>query len=139
MNLNRFLEHNIDDAIKELKAGQKKTHWIWWTFPQLKGLGNSQASIYYGLENLSEAKEFLANPILNNRLETLCEILLSLNGDINYIMGSRLDAMKLHASMTLFFLAAPTDNNIFGEVINKFFNDNLHYDTLAILKKGDYK
>ena len=136
--MQRFLETNIDEALEELRNGQKRSCWIWYVFPQLRGLGTSAASCYYGIKDLSEAREFLANETLKNRLYQCCELLLTHTDlSINDIIGSRLDAKKLQSSMTLFFMASETDNNIFGHIIDVFYDGELCADTIKLLKGNE--
>ena len=136
-DLSRFIkaqEFNYKTALAEIKRGQKTSHWIWFIFPQLKNLGVSPNAKYYGIENLDEAKEYLANEILRSRLSEICQALLELeNNDIEYIMGSSIDKMKLLSSMTLFHLAEPTCET-FTNVIEKYFGGNLDSKTVKLCK-----
>ena len=125
VDLSRFL-HAQDDfgtynqALQEMKAGRKTTHWMWFVFPQLKGLGRSYNSIYYGIESLKEAEDYLADPVLGKRLREMTSAVLSHKGDdIMAVMGSRIDAMKFRSSMTLFDLVCPGD--VFSEALEAFF------------------
>lgn len=123
-NLNRFLgaqESFYADALKEIKRGYKESHWIWFIFPQQKGLGHSHNSEYYGLEGVEEAAAYWAHPILGLRLREISETLLAHKGkrDIDLIMGSRVDVLKLQTCMNLFNKVAP--NDIFKEVLEAFF------------------
>lgn len=112
--------HSYETAILELKAGQKRSHWIWYIFPQIKGLGHSCYSNMYGISSLLETKAYLEDDILCNRLYECCRAVLSNSGkDINEIMGA-LDALKLRSSMTLFDLVRP--NDIFDEVLARFYS-----------------
>ena len=132
--MKRFLETNIDNAIEELRAGKKRTCWIWYVFPQLRGLGNSWASRYYGIKDFNEARKFLDNDVLRERLNLCCQLLLDCEEkDIVKIMGSKLDARKLQSSMTLFLLACGTKNSKYGAVIIKYFNGELDKKTLKLL------
>ena len=136
-DLARFLkaqEFNYENALAEIKRGQKTSHWIWYIFPQLKALGFSGNAKYYGIENLDEAKEYLANETLRGRLLEISQALLELkNNDIEYIMGSSIDKKKLLSSMTLFHLAEPTCE-IFTKVIEKYFGGNLDEKTVNLCK-----
>lgn len=120
-DLNRFVTAQEDcysTVIRELKAGRKRTHWIWYIFPQLKGLGYSYNSEYYGLDGLEEAQEYLTHPVLKSRLVECCEILLSLEErDIKKIMGYP-DDIKLKSCMELF---SKIESYPFEDVFNKFF------------------
>ena len=136
-DLSRFIkaqEFDYEHALAEIRRGQKTSHWIWFIFPQLKDLGKSSTAKFYGIENLDEAKEYLANEILRGRLLEISQALLDLkNNDIEYIMGSSVDKMKLLSSMTLFHLADPTCE-IFSKVIEKYFGGNLDSKTVNLCK-----
>lgn len=120
--LQRFIEaqnDSYDQALKEIRNGRKLTHWIWYIFPQMKGLGFSYNSEYYGITSLQEAKDYLENELLRKRLFKITESLLMHKGkDIESIMGD-IDAMKLKSSMTLFDAVQP--GSIFGEVLDEFY------------------
>lgn len=120
--LKRFIEaqnDSYDQALKEIRNGRKLTHWIWYIFPQMKGLGFSYNSEYYGITSLQEARYYLENELLRKRLFEITESLLMHKGkDIESIMGD-IDALKLKSSMTLFDAVQPDD--IFGEVVDEFY------------------
>lgn len=120
--LQRFIEaqnDSYDQALKEIRNGRKLTHWIWYIFPQIKGLGFSYNSEYYGIASLQEAKDYLENELLRKRLFKITESLLMHKGkDIESIMGD-IDAMKLKSSMTLFDAVQP--GSVFGEVLDEFY------------------
>lgn len=123
-DLDRFLgaqSANYDTVVEELTEGMKSTHWIWYIFPQQKGLGHSYNSEYYGLDGLDEARAYLAHVVLGARLRECCTILLVHKGnkDIYDIMGSRIDVLKLHTCMELFDTISP--NDIFKKVLDAFF------------------
>ena len=136
-NLSRFLEAqewHYQNALAEIKNGHKVSHWIWYIFPQLKALGRSSTAQHYGIENLDEAKEYLANEILRARLLEITQALLELkNNDIEYIMGSAVDKLKLRSSMTLFHLAEPTCE-IFTKVLEKYFGGQSDLNTVNLCK-----
>lgn len=120
--LQRFIEaqnDSYDQALKEIRNGRKLTHWIWYIFPQMKGLGFSYNSEYYGIASLQEARDYLENELLRKRLFEITESLLMHKGkDIESIMGD-IDALKLKSSMTLFDAVQP--GSIFGEVLDEFY------------------
>ena len=122
-DLERFVEAQERDygtALQELTNGRKRSHWIWYIFPQQKGLGHSYNSNYYGLDGLGEARAYLEHPILSERLRECCKALLLHQGkDIEDIMGSGIDVLKLQTSMNLFNHVSPDD--VFKEVLNVFF------------------
>ncbi|MBQ7561539.1 MAG: TIGR02452 family protein [Synergistaceae bacterium] len=134
-NLERFIsaqESDYNIALNEIKHGRKKSHWIWYIFPQLRGLGYSYNSDFYGIEDVDEAKKYLAHPVLGARLQEITRALLELKeNDANKIMGSP-DDMKLHSCMTLFAYISGNDS-IFHKAINKFFAGQQDYNTLQII------
>lgn len=121
--LQRFLDAQQEDyeqALAEVKNGKKRSHWIWYIFPQLKGLGMSYNSQYYGISGREEAKAYLEHPVLGARLREITKALLDQqNVSARDIFGS-LDAMKVLSSMTLFQEVA-TDDNLFSQVIDKYY------------------
>ena len=133
--LDRFIraqEYNYSDALKEIKNGKKISHWMWYVFPQIKGLGKSDTAKWYAIKDLQEAKDYLNNKILSNRLEQVCKALLDLDcNDVYKIFGSP-DDMKLKSSMTLFEIAAP-ENKIFKRVLDKYFNGERDQKTIEII------
>lgn len=121
--LYRFVEAQNKDyeiALAEIKAGKKQTHWIWYTFPQLVGLGKSAFANYYGIKDMLEAKQYLTHPKLGKRLRECAEALLTVEGKGARDIFGELDAMKVRSSMTLFDLISP--NDIFAEVLDKYYN-----------------
>ena len=125
-SLERFVEaqafaSSYERALAEVKDGMKIGHWIWYIFPQQKGLGHSHNSEFYGLEGIEEAAAYWAHPVLGPRLREICEVLLTHKGkrEIDFIMGSRVDVMKLQTCMNMFNKVAPDD--IFKEVLESFF------------------
>ena len=109
------------DALDDIRNGRKRGHWIWYIFPQQKGLGHSYNSEYYGLDGIDEARAYLAHPVLGARLREISEALLIHEGkrDIDTIMGSSIDALKLQTCMNLFNRVSP--NDIFEKVLDAFF------------------
>ena len=139
MTLERFIKaqnNTYEEALNEIKAGRKRSHWIWFIFPQIKGLGFSHMSQLYGIENIDEAREYLANPVLGTRLVEISEALLNLQeNDPAVVMGGSPDDMKLQSSMTL-FAAVSDDNSVFHRVLDKFFDGKKDTKTLELLKKS---
>lgn len=135
-NLKRFLdvqERDYPIALQEIKKGEKRTHWMWYIFPQLKGLGRSYNADYYGIKDLSEAKAYLENDTLKERLEEISSVFLSLeSNDALKIMGSP-DHYKLKSSMTL-FSAVPGSSPVYEKVLVKFFEGRKSGRTVARLK-----
>lgn len=135
MDAEKFLraqEYSYQTALSEIRNGQKQSHWIWYIFPQLAGLGRSGMSREYGLNDLQDAKEYLANPVLREHLLEIAGVLLTLDDDIRNIMGSHIDAVKLRSSMTLFREAEP-ELIIFQQVLDKFYQGIPDKITLSIL------
>ena len=122
-DLERFVKAQKNDygtALHELSNGHKCSHWIWYIFPQQKGLGKSFNSEFYGLDGQEEAKAYLAHPILGKRLRECCEVLLThKDKKIGSIMGSPIDVRKLKTCMKLFDRVSP--NDIFKDVLDAFF------------------
>ncbi|QQL49130.1 DUF1810 domain-containing protein [Mucilaginibacter ginkgonis] len=123
-DLNGFLKAQAGDyatALAEIKAGRKRSHWMWYIFPQIAGLGHSDMAKHYAIQNLSEAEAYLHHPTLGPRLIEISKALLDLPGsNATAILGTP-DDMKLHSSMTLFSLLKNTDP-VFQRVLDKFFN-----------------
>ena len=123
-DLERFLTAqaaDYADALDDIRNGRKCGHWIWYIFPQQKGLGHSYNSEYYGLDGIDEARAYLAHPVLGARLREISEALLIHEGkrDIDAIMGSSIDVLKLQTCMNLFNRVSP--NDIFEKVLDAFF------------------
>ena len=135
--LHRFIiaqETDYQQALTEIRSGKKTGHWMWYIFPQLTGLGYSETSKFYALNNLNEAKEFLDHPILGSRLREITNVLLNLeHTDANQIFGSP-DDLKLKSCMTLFSVVEDTDTTIFKKVIEKYFNGRLDEKTLKLMQ-----
>ncbi|ARS49027.1 calpastatin [Ectopseudomonas mendocina] len=134
-DLARFVEaqqRNYQQALDELRAGAKRSHWIWYVFPQLRGLGRSEMAEHYGISGLDEARAYLAHPLLGKRLEDCARALLSHRGrPVRQIMGSP-DDLKLRSSMTLFQAAAP-QQPLFAEVLQAFYEGEQDAATLQRL------
>ncbi len=136
-NLERFLkaqDSTYQTALSEIKSGRKRSHWMWYIFPQIKGLGFSTTSQFYAIEDLNEAEQFLKHELLGTRLINICGELVKLQDhNAGKIFGSP-DDLKLKSCMTLF--AALNDTNpVFEIVLKKFFNGTKDDKTLLILQK----
>lgn len=130
----RAQERDYKIALHEIKAGQKQSHWIWYIFPQLKDLGYSYNAKFYGIENLDEAKSYLAHPVLGKRLTEISEALLNLpENDPVIVMNGNIDAMKLKSSMTLFAYISEK-NSVFHKVLEKFFGGGRDEKTINLIK-----
>lgn len=136
-DLTRFEEAHRRDfatALAEIESGKKRTHWIWYIFPQLQGLGRSYTAEYFGIPGLDAAKTFLAHPILGQNLLTITRTLLALEEDNpTRILGTP-DDLKLRSSMTLFEAAAP-EHPEFAAVLKKYYGGKRDPLTLELLTK----
>ncbi|MDE5856796.1 MAG: DUF1810 domain-containing protein [Muribaculaceae bacterium] len=134
-NLVRFVEAQngvYPIALKELQEGRKRSHWMWYIFPQLKHLGYSYNAKYYGVSGIAEATAFLQHPILGLRLRVVSETILGLPSNNARSIFGDIDSLKLRSSMTLFDIASP--NDIFAQVIDKYFNGQSDNRTISIIK-----
>jgi len=140
-NLDRFLkeqEDTYDAALDELKAGCKRSHWIWFIFPQLAGLGQSPTSQFYGIKSRDEAAAYLAHPILSGRLNECLKALQTLEQtSADQVFGS-LDAMKFRSSLTLFAEADPADP-IIDAALDRWFGGRKDEKTLQLLLSGSLR
>ena len=122
-DLERFVaaqEGVYEGALRELRQGRKTGHWIWFTFPQLAGLGRSEMSRFYGIESLAEARAYLDHPVLGARLRECVGAVLATSGRTAEEIFGSLDAMKVRSSMTLFHRAAP-EVPLFREMLDRFY------------------
>jgi len=134
-DLARFIKAQTDDyalALAEVQAGRKRSHWMWYIFPQLRGLGFSEMSMRYGIAGAHEARAYLAHPVLGARLIACCEALLSLpTRSANEVLGSP-DDLKLRSSATLFAEVAG-DGSVFHRLLDRFFAGEPDPQTLRLL------
>lgn len=135
-NLQRFIDAQnriYGEIINELQQGQKRGHWMWYIFPQIKGLARSPMAQEFSISSLEEARDYLKNPILGTRLRQCTQLVLNIeNRNINQIFGHP-DNLKFRSSMTL-FLHATKDNKIFKDALLKYCKGELDKLTLDILK-----
>ena len=136
-SIERFLKaqnatyYGYEQALAEIENGRKVSHWIWFVFPQMKGLGHSRMSEFYGIENREEAEDFLLNYTLNDRIHEISNALLQHIGTpVNKIFGG-IDAIKVRSSMTLFDILSP--NDVFAKVLDAFFDGERDEKTLRLL------
>jgi uncharacterized protein (DUF1810 family) len=134
-DLGRFVEAqaaNYEEALAELRAGRKRTHWSWYVLPQIQGLGSSPMSVRYAVSSLSEAREYLAHPVLGSRLRE-CVAAMNTHSDRSAaaILGE-IDARKFHSCVTLFAQTAEPDSP-FHLALARFFSGSQNSATLAIL------
>lgn len=136
MSLDRFLnaqKKSYNTALEEIKSGRKRSHWMWYIFPQITGLGFSITARFYEIKSMNEAKEYTEHPVLFPRLVEISEKLLELpSDDATEIFGFP-DNVKLKSSMTLFALVS--DNPVFNKVLKKFFNGETCEFTLNFANK----
>jgi uncharacterized protein (DUF1810 family) len=134
-DLTRFMEAQERDyqaAFAEIKRGRKRSHWMWYIFPQIEGLGFSEISRFYAIKDIQEAESYLRHPVLGSRLIRICKELLKQEvSDANLIFGSP-DDMKLRSCMTLFASLEETDA-VFQAVLNKYFEGAKDNKTLSII------
>ena len=137
-DLKRFHDaqaRDYDTAVSEVRSGQKSSHWMWYIFPQIKGLGRTAISTQYAIKDISEATEYLMDEALSLRLVNICKALLQLETDDATAVFSKPDDVKLRSSMTLFD-AVPATFPVFGQVLDKFFDGKRDERTLEILSKN---
>jgi uncharacterized protein (DUF1810 family) len=137
-NLNRFVEaqaSNYDEALAELRAGHKQTHWSWYVFPQVRGLGSSPASVRYAISSKAEASAYLEHAVLGSRLRECVKAMNAHRGlSASQILGD-IDAQKFRSCLTLFAQAAPSEV-IFSDALKKYFGGAPDAATLGILDRG---
>ena len=134
-DLSRFVKAQEQDyaiALAEIKSGRKRSHWMWYIFPQITGLGFSETSKFYAIRDQAEAEAYVAHPVLGRRLIEICNALLMLDDDhATRILGSP-DDLKLKSSMTL-FAVLPEAHPVFERVLTKYFNGMKDWETLRLL------
>lgn len=134
--INRFIraqENIYPQVVNELQNGKKTSHWMWFIFPQIEGLGFSSTSKYYSIKTIAEAKEYVMHPVLGKRLLECSTILLNIEGKSAESIFGYPDNLKLQSSMTLFSFTSP-ESTVFLNVLNKYFNNKKDQKTLDILK-----
>ena len=139
-NLNRFIDAQMaiyEGAMLELARGRKDSHWVWYIFPQIAGLGSSDTIRLYAIKSLEEGRAYLKHPVLGQRLIKACEILLSLkDASMDEVMGFP-DNLKLQSSMTLFEVLSDS-NSIFTNMIEFYFDDERDEISLKLIKELSY-
>lgn len=135
-NIKRFVDahqRSYNLALGEIRAGYKVSHWMWYIFPQIRGLGHSEIAEYYAIEDLDETKAYLQEPVLAAHMQEICEALLeNESGNAEEVMGWP-DDLKLRSSMTLFAAADP-ENKIYQRILDKFFEGKPDEKTLQLLR-----
>lgn len=134
--LDRFLlaqENDFQTALFEIRSGKKRSHWMWYIFPQITGLGSSQTAEFYGIKDYNEAKAYLDHPVLGDRLREISFELLKLqNVDAIQVFGYP-DNLKLKSCMTLFSAVAESDKSVFSQVLVKYFEGESDIRTLNLI------
>ena len=136
-NLQRFVDAQqgvYEQALSQIKGGRKQSHWMWFVFPQIDGLGYSEISKRYGIKSMAEAEAYLQHPLLGVRLLQISEALLQLGSSDAYQIFGSPDDLKLKSSMTL-FSSLPNAPVIFRKVLDKFFAGAKDPKTLKLLKQ----
>lgn len=133
-NIERFLEgqrFGYEQALAEIRNGLKTGHWVWYVFPQMRGLGRSPNSTYYGIGSLAEARSYLEHPVLGTRLREITGAFLSHRGRSAESVLGGIDAMKVRSCMTLFDIVSPDD--VFADVLDEFYGGRRCRRTLDML------
>jgi len=138
-DLERFRDAHRRDfaqAYAEIQNGYKETHWMWYIFPQIQGLGRSSTAQYYAISDIEEAVEFLSDPYLGDNLCAISKELLSKSTNDAVDIFGYIDAMKLKSSMTLFHVAGEMrdENRVFYDVLTKYFNGEFDEKTLELIE-----
>lgn len=134
-NLQRFLDAQAsiyDRVLAELRSGEKQTHWMWFIFPQIAGLGSSSTARFYAISSVAEADTFLRHPVLGARLKECTELVLHVSGKTAFDVFGSPDDVKFRSCMTLFDRVAPNDG-LFDRVLAKYFNGERDPRTLQLL------
>ncbi|HEY6414381.1 MAG TPA: DUF1810 domain-containing protein [Edaphobacter sp.] len=132
-DLERFVEAQegvYEQACAELRAGRKRSHWMWFVFPQIRGLGSSPTAVKYAIASLDEARTYLAHPVLGPRLRECAEIVVGVEGRTMEEIFGYPDDLKFHSSMTLFAKAEESGSGVFGEALGKYFGGEMDRGTL---------
>ncbi|MBQ1546956.1 MAG: DUF1810 domain-containing protein [Lachnospiraceae bacterium] len=137
-DITRFIKEqqaDFETALSEIRSGRKRSHWMWYIFPQLKGLGMTSTADYYGIDGIEEAKEYLSDEYLSNNLLTISKALLDLEETDSGIVLGYPDDLKLRSSMTLFYYAADDEElkTVFKGVIDKFYHGEFDHRTEEML------
>jgi uncharacterized protein (DUF1810 family) len=134
-DLERFInaqEREYAIALAEIKNGRKRSHWMWYIFPQIQGLGFSEMAKRYGIKNIDEAEAYMQHPVLGQRLIEICTELLQLKSNDAYAIFGSPDDLKLKSSMTL-FASLPDAYPVFKSILDKFFNGESDSKTLHLI------
>ena len=135
-NLNRFLEAQetkYNDALSEIKNGRKLTHWMWYIFPQIAGLGFTDFNVFYAIQNKEEATQYRNHPFVGKRLIEITKVVVEINDKTALEIFGKPDERKLKSSMTLFSILN-NPNPIFQQVLDKYYNSMKDENTLQLIK-----
>ena len=136
-SLQRYLDAQevaYPTALAEMQRGRKQSHWMWYIFPQIQGLGRSATAQHYALASEAEAAAYLAHPVLGSRLLAICRVLLTLPGRDPYQLLGSPDDLKLHSSMTL-FSSLPGASPVFQQVLDQYYAGRPDSNTLRLLRE----
>jgi uncharacterized protein (DUF1810 family) len=136
-NLQRFVKAqatSFETALAELRAGRKRSHWMWFVFPQLRGLGRSPTAAFYGIGSADEARAYLAHADLGPRLERATRAVLSTTGLSAHTIFGTPDDLKFRSSMTLFAFVSAAPGNLFRDALERWFGGRMDDATLALLE-----
>ena len=138
-DLNRFITAQADvfaTVLAELQAGRKESHWMWFVVPQLRGLGSSPMSRFYGIGTLDEARAYLSHPLLGDRLVVCTRTVLAIRGRSLVAIFGTPDNSKFCSCMTLFALASGDGNGLFGQALDRYCDGRRDGRTLALIEAG---
>jgi uncharacterized protein (DUF1810 family) len=137
LNLERFVEAQAPvyaRALAELRGGHKQSHWMWFIFPQVSGLGHSPMAQHFGIQSLEEARAYLAHPLLGARLRECCEAVLAVDGKTAHAIFGSPDDLKFCSCLTLFSQAAP-DDALFRALLQRHYDGDADEATLELLRQ----
>jgi uncharacterized protein (DUF1810 family) len=137
-DLQRFVraqEHDYEEALSEIRSGRKRSHWMWYVFPQFEGLGNSPTSRQFAIKSADEATAYLSHPTLGPRLVECAEAALQIEGRSALEVFGSPDDMKLRSSATLFAAVSP-DGSVFQRLIDKYFAGNQDVHTIELMSRA---
>lgn len=127
-------DHVFEIALAELRAGRKRSHWMWFVFPQLRGLGHSPTALHYGIVSVDEARAYLADPVLADRLHLATDAALEVRGKAAHEIFGSPDDFKFRSSMTLFGVAFGNPASVFQQALDRYFDGLPDERTLALLR-----
>ena len=136
-SLARFLHAQAPvfcDVVSELRAGKKRSHWMWFIFPQLAALGRSATAKFYGLHGIGEATAYYAHPVLGSRLTQCVDLVLGIGGKTAHDIFGSPDDVKFRSCLTLFEIASPPDDDRFAKALSRFYAGERDMQTLSLLR-----